>query len=542
MPTADPTAPHVIDAPTTRAHRTLPSGWLRGLVAGVEAAMLSWLTVVIPAVATYVATAAAPALGEASWQAAAGLGTSLWLLGHGGSMTLAPGATLSVMPLGVTLLSLALSYGATRRMRLSTAGAAAFVPAGFALVALIACGLAAVPGARLLALAGTVLVSAVGAGLALWRVGAHVGWWSRAWARIQTAVIAGLAGGARAVGALGLLAAAAATVAAVAGWERVLQVQGAYAPDVVSGVVMVLTQLLFVPTVLVWAGAWLAGPGFAVGQGTLFSAGEVVAAPLPAVPMLGALPSPGSPALGWVVALPVVVGALVGWWLHRRRRQDSLAGAASAALAAGTTTALAALVMCAAAAGSIGAGRMAVIGPEPLAVAGMLLVEVGGGALLTVLALHPATRAAIGARVAGLRERSSHTEAASASGTSAPTASNVASASAAASPARAATKAGSGRSAATPRSAATGRSSPTGRSAATPDAATTGGGDAAGGGTTEDATDSPLAAPAPTFTRTSRDAHDRKSGARDTGGWGGTRLSEWSSPRDGSRNSGPQDA
>ncbi|WP_448073324.1 cell division protein PerM [Georgenia yuyongxinii] len=530
MPTADPTAPHVIDAPATRPHRTLPSGWLRGLVAGVEAAMLSWLTVVVPAVATYVATAAAPALGEASWQAAAGLGTSVWLLGHGGSMYLAPTAVLSVLPLGVTLLSLALSYGATRRMRLTTGGAAAFVPVGFFLVTSLAGALAAVPGARLLALAGAVVVSAAGAALALWRVGAHVGWLSRAWARVPTAVTAGLAGGARAIAALAVLAAAAVTVAAVAGWDRVLQVQAAYAPDVVSGVVMVLAQLVFVPTAVVWAGAWLAGPGFAVGQGTLFSASEVITAPLPAVPMLGALPSPGSPALGWVVALPVVVGALVGWWLDRRRRQHSLAGAAGAALTAATTAALAALALAAAAAGSLGPGRMAVVGPEPLAVAALLLAEVGGGALLTALALHPATRAAVGARVGRLWVRGPR-----AGGTAAPAPADPA-------PADPAPAARTARA-----DAVAGPDTPaSGAPARTAAPLTTDGGSVEARSDADAPTDeTPAAAPAPESARTSRDGAgargDRDANARDARGsaransdrgWGGTRLSEWSSPQD----------
>lgn len=85
------TAPRVLDAPARQPARVLPEGWLRGLVAGVEAAVLGWLTVVVPAVATYIATAAAPVLGEASWPAAARTGTSLWLLGLGGPMTV-PGA------------------------------------------------------------------------------------------------------------------------------------------------------------------------------------------------------------------------------------------------------------------------------------------------------------------------------------------------------------------------------------------------------------------------------------------------------------------
>ncbi|GAA1652938.1 cell division protein PerM [Georgenia ruanii] len=398
MPTTGPTAPHVIDASATRARVSMPAGWLRGLVAGVEAAMLSWLTVVVPAVATYVATAAAPALGEASWQAAAGLGTSVWLLGHGGSMH-AAGAAVSLVPLGVTLLSLALVYGATRRMRLATVGAGGFVPAGFALATLVLGAFAALPGSRLAALGGAVLVAAAGTALALWRAGAPAPAALTRW-RVPAAVTAGLAGGGWALGGLLALATAGAVAAAVVGWDRVLLVQHSFAPDVVSAVVMTLAQLIYVPTAVVWALAWLAGPGFAVGQGTVFSATDVTAAPLPAVPLLGALPSPGTPALPWVVLLPGLVGLAVGIWLHRRRPQESLAGAAGAALTVAGAVALGALVLGAAASGGIGPGRMAEVGPAPAAVAGLLLVEVGAGALVGVLLPHPRTRAGLRAAVA----------------------------------------------------------------------------------------------------------------------------------------------
>ncbi|MHB1065229.1 MAG: cell division protein PerM, partial [Georgenia sp.] len=152
--------PHVIDAPSRR-RPGVPEGWLRGLVAGAESASFGLLALVVPAVATYVATAAAPALGEASWQAAAGIGAGLWLLAHGVPVSLGAGATLSLVPLGATLLSLGLVHAATRRMRLPGAGAAAFVPVGYLAVVLVALRLA--PGtAALPALAGGLLVAALG--------------------------------------------------------------------------------------------------------------------------------------------------------------------------------------------------------------------------------------------------------------------------------------------------------------------------------------------------------------------------------------------
>ena len=57
-------------------------------------------------------------------------------------------------------------------MRLATVGAGAFVPAGFALTTLVFCAFAAVPGSRLAALAGALVVAVAGTALALWRAGA----------------------------------------------------------------------------------------------------------------------------------------------------------------------------------------------------------------------------------------------------------------------------------------------------------------------------------------------------------------------------------
>src|SRR5699024_11255681 len=82
-------------------------------------------------------------------------------------------------------------------------------------------------------------------------------------------------------------------------------------------------ELLVLRTVIVWAGAYLLGPGFAVGTGTEFSPGEIVAGPLPVVPVLGALPQPDSvwgqtPVLG---LCGIVSGVVAGLWMVRRLRQ-----------------------------------------------------------------------------------------------------------------------------------------------------------------------------------------------------------------------------
>ncbi|MPV38813.1 cell division protein PerM [Georgenia subflava] len=402
--TTETRPPHVIDVPTLQRGRRMPEGWLRGIVGGVEAALLSWLTVVVPAVAAYVATAAAPALGDASWQAAAGTGTALWLLAHGGTMTVGAGAAVSVAPLGLTALSLALVHGSTRRMRLESVGAGAFMVIGFLTAMAGFSLLVAVPSGRGPALIGGAVVAVVGTASGLRRSGVPgPGWWSVVRRRLPAGVTDGLHGACWMLAGLAVVATVVVTAGLVMGWDRVLMVQDAYTLDAVSTVVMVLGQVLFLPTAMVWALAWAAGPGFAVGAGTQFVPGEVVTAPLPAIPLLGALPSPDAPGPAWVVVVPVLVGAAVALLLGRRRPQENLSAAVLAVGVASVVTAAVAALLVVLASGSLGPGRMAEVGADAPLVAALLLAEIGGGALVGAVAIHPRTHTMVGARVAALR-------------------------------------------------------------------------------------------------------------------------------------------
>ena len=85
-----------------------------------------------------------------------------------------------------------------------------------------------------------------------------------------------------------------------------------------------LAQLLVVPDAVVWAAAYLAGPGFAVGTATSVDPGGTVLGPLPALPLFGALPVPGAnPVWLWaLLAVPVLAGVVGG-----RARDPRRAGA-----------------------------------------------------------------------------------------------------------------------------------------------------------------------------------------------------------------------
>ena len=73
-----------------------------------------------------------------------------------------------------------------------------------------------------------------------------------------------------------------------------------------------LATVAVAPNAVLFGSAYLLGPGFAVGTGTVVSPSVVALGPVPAFPLLAALPGSG-PTPEWamgVLAVPVVVGAV----------------------------------------------------------------------------------------------------------------------------------------------------------------------------------------------------------------------------------------
>ncbi|QAY64508.1 hypothetical protein ET495_16255 [Xylanimonas allomyrinae] len=178
----------------------------------------------------------------------------------------------------------------------------------------------------------------------------------------------------------------------VAGRGSADDVLTALAPGWLGGIVLAVSQLALVPNLVVWASAWIAGPGFAVGQGTTFSPRAVVDGPLPALPVLAALPRPdwtGANVL-WAPAVVVLCGALGGWFVWRRL-EPSLVRWTDVAWSLGGlafTAGAGAAVLQWWAGGAAGAGRLSLVGANPLAVAGFVTLEVLLGAAIVVVPAH----------------------------------------------------------------------------------------------------------------------------------------------------------
>ncbi len=181
------------------------------------------------------------------------------------------------------------------------------------------------------------------------------------------------------------------TVALVLGYGQIIALYESVQAGVLGGVALTAAQLALLPTIVIWAASWLIGPGFAIGAGSTVSPIAVTLGPLPAVPVLGALPAEPSP-LGFATLLVPVLAAFVAGIAVRPRLVAQLGDAsfavwavATAVIAAGVAG-IGAAFLAFVAAGSAGPGRLAVVGPDPLTIGWWMLAETLIGVALGLLA------------------------------------------------------------------------------------------------------------------------------------------------------------
>jgi hypothetical protein len=173
---------------------------------------------------------------------------------------------------------------------------------------------------------------------------------------------------------------------------------------------LTVVQLALLPNTVMWAAAWLLGPGFALGAGTTVSPSVTLIGPVPGLPLLGALPSEGAPLGVLWLALPVLLGFAgaiavatsvpvheeAPWWAN-------LAAGLGAGVVAGALLG----VFAAWSGGAAGPGRLSEVGPDALLVAASAAASVGVGAVAGVFAARARARNAIDAdrRAASREER-----------------------------------------------------------------------------------------------------------------------------------------
>ena len=195
---------------------------------------------------------------------------------------------------------------------------------------------------------------------------------------------------------IGLTAVAALTVAVrvVLGFSTEIALYESLHTGIAGGFVITAAQFALVPIAVVWTIGWIAGPGFALGTGTIVSPFATAVGAVPAVPLLGAIPE--STSVGWwVTVIPGLIALIAATRFAseiRTRGQifnpaDSadLIRVAVTAAGAATVVAVVVLVVGSYASGSAGPGRFASVGIDPLLVAGILAGGVGVGTLLGIV-------------------------------------------------------------------------------------------------------------------------------------------------------------
>lgn len=342
------------------------------------------------------------------WRAA----VDVWLIGHGVDVTFtldevtaasigAPAGSVvavTIAALGFALLTLALGVRAGGRIAETghrlLGELTAFVVFGGA--SLLLTFSASHPAARPSLWQGALLPALVfGVGLLLGvlradtdRGGTARGLVSRVTAswnpRLRTSLGAALTAGTASVMIVILVSAITATVVLATGYAQVIRLYQSLHSELLGGVVLTTGQLAFVPNIVVWTASWFAGPGFALGVGSQVSPLGTAVGPLPAVPMLGALPS-GELAFGYVgLAVPVVAAFLAATAVRPRLMRavgdgSSLGWSALVAVAGGVAGGLLLGMLAAASTGGLGPGRFSEVGPDPLAVGLAAFLEIAIG-------------------------------------------------------------------------------------------------------------------------------------------------------------------
>jgi hypothetical protein len=323
------------------------------------------------------------------------LASAGWLLAHGVPVH-TPGGPVGIPPLLLTGLAgwrvaragvhVTRAIGARRLGSVRSAAlVAAAVAAGYGVIGTLVAVLAGGPGwgppvpRAGLTLAGFGFLAA-GSG-SLQATGALAGWLPRVPAVLRDGVRAGLIAG------TGVLAAGAALagVAVAAGGGAAADILAAYHTNVAGQAGLTLLCLVYAPNLAGWAAAYLVGPGFALGTGTVVRSSEVAVGWLPPLPVFAGLPDSPLPTVGAVLlAVPVVAGAAGGWLLARWSP-----GCGPAALGTVVSGVVAGGLVGLSAAGSggpLGAGQLATLGPDPLLVTGFAIGTVTAGAVLGAVA------------------------------------------------------------------------------------------------------------------------------------------------------------
>jgi hypothetical protein len=320
----------------------------------------------------------------------------LWLIGHHVGFDLRGSGPIGMLPLGLVLLPGALLWRAGRwvvraggvvRLRgVATAATALAVPyALLAGVLALASRSAEAAPSLLQAVVCGFLLALVAGGLGGARALAPWPQLTRLLPDRPRSVIIGIAGALAVLTIGGALLGAASLAAHLSVYSTL---SGSLEPGAVGSVLLLLTQIAYVPNAIIWAIAFTLGPGFAFGAGTTVAPTGAALGQLPGFPLLAALPQgihAGTPP--WltiiVLALPYLAGCAAGLLLVRAAPTPAMEAAPLWGLASGAAAGVVLAVLAAFSGGPLGSGRLSAVGPSGWQVGVIAALEIGISSAVT---------------------------------------------------------------------------------------------------------------------------------------------------------------
>lgn len=325
---------------------------LAGLIAGVWAALMSWL---VFAGLVLVGWVFAP-LGSGTFTDVMRGSGSIWIIADGGVL-LWQGARLSLVPLLATLVIVLFQ----RRAGAWLASAVNIVQPREALGPLSYAVLASAS-AHALAVASVMNSTLM---VPLWRSvlgGAVVGVLGFGWGisrvvgvGVPDALATPLRVVRRLLVGVGLSALIVVMVLAVVHRAAFGEVLGAVAGDGISSLQVLILCAVYLPTIIGWVAALLLGPGFSLGAGTAVSVAGVHLGALPPIPLLALVPESLPARAGGLLVVPAVIAV---WATYSAVRSPAWRSVLVTVLAGSVVGGLLALSV----AGGIGPGRLVTVG------------------------------------------------------------------------------------------------------------------------------------------------------------------------------------
>ncbi len=395
--------------------------WLQGVVELIVTALFSAIAVFAAMSAVW----ATKGFGDMEFSSVAAMSAHLWLLIHGVPLDLAAAfgasaGTMTLVPLGLSILPLLLCYRSGRRLARASYEGEFLIPVlsgsvTYALISSAMYGWASPHPQPLQALnAALVPLGIVVAGL-MWggyrearslsrmvgvdtaeqisQMSQYSRWaGSYAWAVVRAAVVAFVA--------LIGLGAVLLGIGILAGWSQIVATYQELHAGAVGDTAVTLLQLGFLPNLVIYAIAWSTGAGFSFGAGTSVGLTSSDVGTLPMLPILGAVPESMGTAGLLGLLVPLGAGAIAGWWFLREgedhldewvalkvpfRPLSALISAVALGVVTGILTSFGALWLGWISYGSLGIGRFTEVGAEPLTFAAHTALTVGAGVTFGML-------------------------------------------------------------------------------------------------------------------------------------------------------------